>query len=70
MHVDSSFAQWAFNDAAGRVRLDEVLAREKNGVALPAQPGFATGVANKPPHPAERAGQAGCCGIRERGHAL
>src|ERR1700722_4682907 len=46
------------------------LAFEEAGVGPPAQPGFAAGIAEKPPHPAKGAGNAGCCEIRKRRHSL
>jgi hypothetical protein len=49
----------------GRVLLGEERAGEP-----PAQPGFAARVAEKPPHPAKRAGHTGRCKIGERNHPL
>jgi hypothetical protein len=46
------------------------LAFEETGIGPPAQPGFAAGIAEKPPHPAKRAGNTGCCEIRRRRHSL
>jgi len=46
------------------------LAFEETGVGPPAQPGFAAGIAEKPPHPAKGARNAGCCEIRKRRHSL
>jgi hypothetical protein len=73
MHGDSSFAQRAVNDAEAETveySQENALAFEETGVGPPAQPGFAAGIAEKPPHPAKGAGGAGCCEIRERRHSL
>src|SRR5579859_850158 len=58
------------NRAEARCSQENALACEGTGIGPPAQPGFAAGIAEKPPHPAEGAGNAGCRDIRERRHSL
>jgi hypothetical protein len=58
------------NAAEAKCSQENALACEETGVGAPAQPGFTAGIAEKPPHPAKGAGNAGCCDIRERRHSL
>jgi hypothetical protein len=49
------------------MRLQEnALAFQENVIGLPAQPGFAARIAEKPPHPAKGADDPGRYGIGER----
>ncbi len=68
VHGDLSFAQGAFNGAEAGAAQENALAFEETRVGPPAQPGFAAGIADKPPHPAKGAGDARCYGSGGRRH--
>jgi hypothetical protein len=54
----------------GRCSQENALAFEENRLESPAQPGFAAGIAEKPPHPAKGAGDTGSYEIEQRRHSL